>query len=282
MEGGSAQMCVADRPRKPAGPSAPWAVTMVAPVARSPSARQNDFTSMAFADASLRVPSVITSPRRIAMRDATRADGIDKGGIGRGGRNAPPAMLGAVSVTGQGRRGPGDIGFGQELQYALHDRSDGFRGECIAGQLVTRRLRQINDQLRRSLDLIEPRLDGRGVDDRVLVGVDDEDWHLERAEMNGTRMVEQVHERDNRLRRVVSGPEFGVAATVGMEAIFFADEETCQHAAERSGDESRPPVSDREIRRQQHHGRISGELSSIATIVTSSAPVEVPIRITRS
>src|SRR3954470_4581480 len=188
MEGGSAQMCVADRPRKPAGPSAPWAVTMVAPVARSPSARQNVFTSMAFADASLWVPSVMTSPRRIAMRDATRADGIDKGGIGRGGGDAPPAMLGAVSATGQGRRGPGDIAVGQEFQYALHDRSDGLRGECIAGQFVARRFRQINDQLRLPLDLIEPRLDGRSVDDHVLVGIDDEDRHLERAEMNGTRM----------------------------------------------------------------------------------------------
>jgi len=67
---------------------------------------------------------------------------------------------------------------------------------------------------------------GRGVDDHVLVGVDDEDRHLERAETNGTRMVEQVHERDNRLRRVVSCPEFGMPATVGMEGIFFADQES--------------------------------------------------------
>src|SRR3977135_3582374 len=105
-------MWAADSPRKPAGPSAPLAVTMVAPIARSPSARQNVFTSMAFADASLWVPSVMMPPRRIAMRDATRADGTDKGGIGRGGRNAPPSMLGAVSVTGQRRRGPGDIAVG--------------------------------------------------------------------------------------------------------------------------------------------------------------------------
>src|SRR6478736_7583943 len=126
MEGGSAQMWVADSPRKPAGPSAPWAVTMVAPTARSPSARQNDFTSMAFADAWLWVSPVMTSPRRIAMRDATRADGIDKGGIGDGGRNA-------ISVTGQRRRGPGGIAVGEEFQNALHDRSDGLRGECVAG-----------------------------------------------------------------------------------------------------------------------------------------------------
>src|SRR4051812_47301919 len=181
MEGGSAQMWVADSPRKPAGPSAPWAVTMVAPIARSPIARQNVFTSMAFADASLWVPSVMTSPRRVAMRDATRADGIDKGEIGRGGRNAPSGMLGAVSATGQGRRGAGDIAVGQEFQYALHDRSDGAGSKGIAGQLVTRRFRQINDQLRRPLDLIELRPNGCGVDDHVPVGIDDEDRHLERA-----------------------------------------------------------------------------------------------------
>jgi hypothetical protein len=52
----------------------------------------------------------------------------------------------------------------------LHDRPHGLRGKRIAGQLVTRCLRQINDQLWRSLDLVEPILDGGGVDDHIPVG----------------------------------------------------------------------------------------------------------------
>src|SRR6266851_1064323 len=48
MVGGSAHTCVADKPRKPAGPSAPCAVTIVAPVARSPKVRQKALASMTF------------------------------------------------------------------------------------------------------------------------------------------------------------------------------------------------------------------------------------------
>jgi hypothetical protein len=63
MEGGSAHTCVADKPRKPAGPSAPWAVTMVAPIARSPRVRQKVLASITFGDGrSVSVAFVMSAP----------------------------------------------------------------------------------------------------------------------------------------------------------------------------------------------------------------------------
>jgi hypothetical protein len=51
------------KPRKPAGPSAPWAVTMVAPIARSPSVRQKVLASITFGDGrSVLVAFVMSAP----------------------------------------------------------------------------------------------------------------------------------------------------------------------------------------------------------------------------
>jgi hypothetical protein len=82
---------------------------------------------------------------------------------------SPLALLGATSTAGHGTSGSDDIGISQEFEYALHDRPRGLRGKRIAGQLVTRRLRQIDDQLWRPLNLVEPVLDGGGVDDYIPV-----------------------------------------------------------------------------------------------------------------
>src|SRR5580693_85391 len=63
--GGLAERCVADRARKPAGPSAPLAVTTATPIARQPIAFQKVFASI-----SLSMPMLLCCPGTLCEKSA--------------------------------------------------------------------------------------------------------------------------------------------------------------------------------------------------------------------
>jgi hypothetical protein len=223
MEGGSAHMWVADRPEE-AGRAihALRGATIVAPTARSPRTRQNVFASIAFDDASMVRGQVRHGVFLVAFRsrDATRADAADKDGIRRRSRaTSPHALLGADS-TGSAwkelfRRHPVSS---QEFQYALHDRPHG-----LAGQAHRRSVRDAMPPANRTISFGGPWTSSNRswmAADHIPVGIDDQDRHFECDEMNGARWLSKSMSATTALRGIVRGPEFGVAAAVGLEGMF--------------------------------------------------------------